>query len=651
MTPFESDRKSPLDRLRKGLYSRNTEQGEAPRHSVHGEQVIVPESWDQEATAGAPGDPSTPGMSSMPHSVPPHRRIYKVILLGSAAFLLLAVGVAAYTFISGGNFVSVDNVDIQIQGPATIAGGEPLGLDVTVANKNQTAIQLVDLVVEYPSGSKDVTDPSKDLTSSRISLGDIASGGIAQQTVSSLLFGQEGDIKTIKLTAEYRTADSNAIFFKEKDYNVTISSSPVVVSIDSLNSVLSGAAFDMNVTVSSNSTSVIKNLLLTLDYPIGFSAVSASPAATYSDNIWDIGDLAPGTKKTFDIKVTATGDDSSSKTVHANVGIQDATNERLIATNIVTQSHDFTIEKPFLGLDLTLEGAHADLAATAGQTVHGDILWTNNSTSQITNATITAKLSGNVLDENSVTVDDGGFYDSSNNTITWQAGRATGLDSIAPAANGRVSFTVASVALAPGQSVANPLITIAVSANGSRTDETGAPQSVDTAVTRSIKLVSNLALSARALYSQGPFVNSGPMPPKVNSATTYTVVWTVTNTSNTITGATVTATLPPYVAWTGSISPSTANITYDKQSGNIVWAVGNVAQNADIGSGAQQVAFQISLTPSANQAGQVPTLIGSAAISGTDVFTGATLQNSAQALTTRLTTDLLYQPGNETVQQ
>src|SRR6185369_10829997 len=106
---------------------------------------------------------------------PERRYAYKIVFICSGLFLVAALGIAAYTFFGGGNYVSVDNVDIQISGPASIAGGEPLSLDVSVANKNETEIQLVDLIVEYPTGTKDPANPTKDLTRIRLPLGNIGS--------------------------------------------------------------------------------------------------------------------------------------------------------------------------------------------------------------------------------------------------------------------------------------------------------------------------------------------------------------------------------------------------------------------------------------------------------------------------------------------
>src|SRR4051812_1808211 len=121
---FESDKKSPLDRLRKGLYSRNTSDAEPARHDIHLSQAgnePVGDSWQEPAPSALPED-------HMP--VTPERRYaYKIIFICSGLFLVLAFAIAAFTFFGGGNYISVDNVDILVEGPASIAGGEPLSLD------------------------------------------------------------------------------------------------------------------------------------------------------------------------------------------------------------------------------------------------------------------------------------------------------------------------------------------------------------------------------------------------------------------------------------------------------------------------------------------------------------------------------------------
>lgn len=635
---FESDKKSPLERVNKSLYSRTEEVASDVRHTIHQGPAEVSSTWQEE---------KSPDMED-PVRMRAVRKTYSYLFISAFVFFIVAAVIGGYTLFGGKNFVSADNVNILVEGPASITGGEPLALNVSVVNKNATNIENANLIVEYPEGTKDSGNASIELTRVKIPLGNIKSQSVAQQTLSSILFGEEGAMKNIQFKVEYQTENSNATFYKEKEYSVSISSSPVIVTIDGLDKVLGGQASDFTVTVTSNTTVAIRDLLVTLDYPFGFTITSASPQPSYGNGVWKIGDLSPGSKRTIKIQATTEGQNDEERVLRANVGIQSATNEREIATNIVSRDHSFTIERPFLGLDVTFNGNRGDIAAESGRSVRAEVIWTNNSPDKISNARIEAKLSGNVLNKSSVVVD-GGFYDSLNNTIIWEAGRTFGLDTIAPGENGRVSFSFSSSNFSPGQSVLNPQMSVTVSAKGSRVDNSGVPQEITSAVTRSVKLLSNLALSARSLRNQGPLSNNGPIPPRADQVTTYTIVWTVTNTSNNITGAKVTASLPPYVSWTDAISPSDAQITYNPTGGTITWNVGSVPRNTDA-NGGKQVAFQVSLRPSINQIGTTPALVTNTRITGVDAFTGVTIENSAASLSTRTSTDLTFKEGDEVVQ-
>jgi hypothetical protein len=401
---------------------------------------------------------------------------------------------------------------------------------------------------------------------------------------------------------------------------------------------------DVSVTVSSNSASPIRDLLLSLDYPFGFKITPGELKPAFGDNVWRIGDLAPGAKRTVSFKASVSGEDGEERVIHANVGIADQDNDREIATLVVSREKAFFIERPSLGIDLTFNGARGDLATQPGESIRADIAWTNNSSTRIDNARIEAKLSGNALDRRSISAS-GGLYNSANDTIVWEAGRASGLDSIAPGETGRVSFSFASIKAAAGQAVANPTINVSVSASGDRVDELGVSKDVATAVTGSVKLVSSLGVTARALYSSGAYINSGPIPPKVDQQTTYTIVWTVSNSSNSVSGTQVAGVLPQNVEWLGKWTPSDANLSYNSVGGQVTWLVGDLQPNG----GAKQVSFQVGLKPSLTQAGSAAELLGQTQVTGLDGFAGVTVRSTATSLTTRISTDLNYKPGDETV--
>ena len=139
-------------------------------------------------------------------------------------------------------------------------------------------------------------------------------------------------------------------------------------------------------------------------------------------------------------------------------------------------------------------------------------------------------------------------------------------------------------------------------------------------------------------------------PPQAGVETTYAMVLTLTNTTNQIDNAVVTATLPPYVRSTGKQSPSSENLKFNLDTGQVTWNVGTVAPNIGTnGSEPRQVAFEIGFTPSTSQIGQTPVLLQNIQLSGTDDSTGQPVTLTAPNVTTNLLGDTGFNSINATV--
>ncbi|MEN9524403.1 MAG: hypothetical protein RL536_472, partial [Candidatus Parcubacteria bacterium] len=197
--------------------------------------------------------------------------------------------------------------------------------------------------------------------------------------------------------------------------------------------------------------------------------------------------------------------------------------------------------------------------------------------------------------------------------------------------------------------VINPSLVVTASVRGNRTQESNVPENLSGAVSRTTRVSSNVSLTGRTVRTIGPFANTGPIPPKVEQPTTYTIVWMVDNTSSAVGSAAVTATLPPYVKWLEKVSPSSESVSYDKNSGQITWEIGNVGAYTLGSSRRREVSFQVSFQPSVNQVDQSPTLVNQAILTATDNFTGVQLQSQQDYLTTRFITDPGYAEGQATV--
>ncbi len=581
-------------------------------------------------------------------------------LIVSILFFLGCIGVGAYFVFGGSDIVSANNIDINLQGPVSVQGGAPQTFTVQVSNKNNVALQVVDLTIDYPPGTADATNPAASQLETQKTLPDISPGGVGQQVISAIFYGGVNSQKVIHATVNYRVAGSNATFTKEKDFTILVSSSPLTISTQSLTQVTAGQPFTIDVAVVSNSSVVINNLLLKSVYPQGFTYTSASPKPVdTAHSVWNIGNLTPGKTVVIHITGSLQGQDSESRAFRFSVGgAQQNTNTggigntlaaQTIGTEYISGTDTITIQKPFLSLGLVLNGDNADqqYIGSFNTPITGQVSWFNNTTDSVIDGEVVLNLSGTAFDKASVTPGNG-FYDSANNRIVWNKITTPTLASIGAGQSGLVTFTLTPRNLGTQTNpVTDPSVNLSLSAKANRISETNVSQEVDSSVSKNILISSNVALSGQLIRSTGPFVNSGPVPPKAEQETTYTVVWTVYNTSSPLDGVQVGAVLPPYVKWIGTTSPQNANISYNSTSGQITWNIGNVSAYA--GGGSEQVSFQIGVVPGVDLVGQAPTIIGNAVLIGRDDFTGVNLTSNIQAMTTRFSTDPAFKDGDETI--
>lgn len=629
--------KDALSRMQDKLYSRTSVGSMRPRQGLSREPLVKGEPWT-----------SYPEVPLMREPMAPKTKTsfsLKTLFIGSVLFFIVALGVAAYTFIYGGNTVSSSNINLTVLGPSLIDGGKEASFQITIENKNATELTLVDLVVDYPEGTRSAENLTEPLTSERISLGSIAPGQSMKQTVRAVLFGSEGSSNTIRATLEYRVEGSNAVFVKEAKADLTIGSSPVSVVVKAPDEATSGQPISFEVSVRSNSQAPIKNVSLEGQYPFGFSVTGASPETSVGNSMWRLGDLNPGEEKIVKIEGILDGQDNEERVFRFLSGSVDDATDAHIRVPYLSVPHALTIKRPFVGATMAINGdAGKIVSVSAGATVQGRITWTNNLDVAIGDLEIVAQISGAGLDKASVTPSRG-FYRSLDSTIIWSKDEDSTFASIAPGAQGTVEFTFSPKASAG----VNPQIDIAVSVKAKRPSTGNVPEEITSAFSRTVKVGSALSLSALPRHFTGPIANSGPMPPKVDQETTYTIVLTAKNPSNTISNAKVTASLPSYVAFKGGVVPSSASVVYDERTRSLVWTIGELKAGAGYSLPAQTATFKVGLTPSLSQVNSRPILMSNATLSGDDRFTGAKATITAENPTTDLYGEQGFLSGMEAV--
>ncbi len=579
------------------------------------------------------------GESGLSDKIFSETSVFKKFFIFAVIFFLFSSAFAAYTFFIKGNTISNSNIGISVLGNPFAEGGTPLPLQIEIANKNSSALLLADLLVEYPKSASN--DLSSNAERQRISLGTIPAGGIRDEKVSVVLYGEQGSVKPVKISLEYRVEGSNAIFVKEKNYQISINSAPINLSADIPSSITPGQNMALNIKTSLNSTKPARNIMLTADYPVGFEFVSATPAPSFGNNAWFLGDLAPGTERDISITGKMVGVGSGEeKTFHIYSGSQSDTDQAKIGVVFNSLSETVAIQKPIISALLYVNGAYQErYAVDESAPVYGEIHWANNLDTSVNDMQIVAKISGNAVDPAQISSSDG-FYNSSLGTITWDKNSVSELEQVAPSASGVVKFTLSPLPLyGPSGLLQSPSIVINVSVSGKQPMSGNSFTSLKNSESKIIRIISDLGLSTQAFYYSGPFQNSGPVPPKAGEKTTYTITWSVTNTANNISKARVKSTLPPWVDFIGSASPPSEDFSYDPAAKSLVWNIGNIPKGAGITGSGRQVSFQIEFTPSLSQVGSAPTLVNDAILTGYDDFANVDVTVNKTALSTRLGSD------------
>ena len=636
------DEKSKIEGLGETLYSRTRYRDPLDKRTPvkELESPNVEERWQT---------PELDEMLKHERIVQPANPFMKRIFIFALLFFMAAILVAGYVFMGGNTFISSRNIDIKVLGPTSISAGEVLELGVSISNTNNADLEVANLSIQYPQGSRNPDNTAESLTYTKVDMGGIKAGAEAIENIRSVLFGSSREMKEIKFSFEYKVKGSNATFYKEKVYELTIGNSPITLSVDSPGTVISGEGFTTQVSVTLNATDVMKNVVLKAEYPYGYSVLDAIPNSATDGNVWVLGDLSPGDKKKISIRGQLVGQNQEERTFRFYVGVSDGgTANPNLKIPIISLLNTVAVNRPSLGLDIAFNGESSSAyIAPAARPIATTINYQNNLPDKLLNPRLEVHLSGSALDKSSVKPGNSGFYDAPKSTVSWSLSNSIGSSELAPGERGQVVFNFSSL---PNLSLSGDVrdITLSFSIMGTPVGAVG-QNPVIVSEQRTVKISSQVNFSSKTLRSLGSFSNHGPIPPKADEETTYTVIFGVGNTQGDLTDAKVTARLGSNVSWLGVQSAASEDISYDASSNMITWDMEQLPSGSGFSSATREVSFQVALKPTISQIGTVPNLVNSIVFSGRDVATGETMTVNNSPLTTRLSSDPAFIQGDDIV--
>jgi hypothetical protein len=528
----------------------------------------------------------------------------------------------------------------MILGNSFVAGGAELPIQVEIANKNAADLVDATLTLYYPKGATDET--GTDVMRIERPMGTIGSGKTKSEEFTVILYGEQGISRALTATLSYKLAGSSASFEKESTFSVMVSSSPVGLTIDAPTGVVSGQPFTLTIRNTFSGDKLLPNVIARIEYPNGFVFQSVDQEPMSGNNVWNLGDLQKGDERTITITGKIIGEVLDEKAFRIYIGTPEDPSSSKIAVAYNSALATLQVIEPFLAGTIVVQQQRDDvIALRIGETINGAVSWVNNSAFTITNPTFTLALGGAPIDPSSINAANS-YYDTVTGNIIWNSDSNPLLAFLGPGAKGELPFSFKPIGST------NSDVTLALSLAGTIPDQGNIAQSIDTIDQKIVRFASSIQFAAQSLYSIGPIKNAGPYPPKADTETTYTLVWTVLPTDNPLAAVTASAILPPSVTWTGTIVPSTEAISYSADTRVITWNIGALPK-ATTTPKSRTVSFQVKVKPTKSQVGNPLTLLGETVVTATDTVTETTIESKKAPLTTRFDTDPIYTEGADRV--
>ena len=559
--------------------------------------------------------------------------LFKKILKIAIGVFVVSLVASILIYLYGNNIISARNISIGVNAPPSAPSSNPFSYDITIQNGNNANLVSSDIIIDYPDGARAVNDDTQPLVSDKIDVGVVNKGQIIKKTAGVRLFGQENDVKTIKITFEYKIAGSAGTFSKSSSFDVALRQAPITVTVDALKEVSNNQAVTLTAKVASNSNNPLQNVVLNVTYPYGFTYVQSNlEVPTGAQGQFPIGDLNPNDSKEIVIQGTISGQSAEDKLFKFDVGTADPSAPSVVSTSLVSYTHDMVLQSDFLSTTVTFGKGDQ---VSAGDVLQGVVSFKNTLNVPLTDAQISLNINSKLIDTQNITAESG-YYDSGKSVITWDKTTDADLASIASGQSGTLNFSIPTLTYtqALAQHINNPTVDLVVNVQAKRLTDANVSEGITSSFTRSIPIVSSIAMTGSSLYASGPIKNLGSTPPKAEHKTTYTAVISLSNSVNDITNGEVTANLPVYMTFENQTSPGSEKVVWNQDQHQLRWDVGDLPAGTGYGSSPRTLYFKVGLVPSKTQLGQAPIMVKDITFSGQDSFTHSNITVNTEPITT-----------------
>ena len=441
----------------------------------------------------------------------------KILIILSIIFLAILVssGIAFYFWLTS---FKKSLVDFSISGPTQTASGDPVIYSISYWNNTNQILQNAVLTVRYPQtamvlGGKVIQN---------IDLGNIGIGGGGKQDVSLSFIGPDKSIDKLQATLSYKPQNTTSTFGNEISKEVAINGSALGIDFKAPEAILPNIRGHYVIHYKNNTDKVFNDVSIETTYPSEFNFVSSDKTPSKGDNRWDLGDLNPNEE----------GDITVFGILHSG---ENVTFDSVIGVNVSGKFYKFSqssaqinLTSLPLKLDISVNG-ETKAIANPSDSLRFKIRYKNSAGVALSDVILKAKLDGLMYDFSTLKTD--GFYNGLNNTITWNAANIPNFKSLKSGDSGEVEFDINVKPRYVIRTFRDKNFLLQVLATMETPTVPPYLQIKSLSVTNDLALKVNTKaeLKINGYYYDSVIKNSGPLPPKVNQTTTYTVHLEITN--------------------------------------------------------------------------------------------------------------------------
>ncbi len=504
--------------------------------------------------------------------------------------------------------------------PTEIKAGQPFDFDMTLENQSGNLLEDVTLSLNLPKELVILGDNGGSYLVNK-TIGSLGVGSVIKEKYSAMAL-KSGVSVGVRTVVRYRQSGLNTYFEKEEVWSQEALES-LKMTFTLPDNLVAGNNGTIKLLIENVSGADFPALNLKMEYPKLFKFDKSSVDGANADGtLMPLGGLAKGAKNNISILGKFLSSDQAVDLLRAKIVSSYKGDDYVIAE----QDEEVGVDSAPVSLSVKVNGAD-DYVAHPGETLHYEITYKYLDNDKVKeNLKLRAVLAGEMFDWGSVVPSNNGVFNLGNKNLTWNGGGMTG----------EVRFDVMVLKDYPIRKLSDRRFKLSF-------DLTLDDGALTVEKLLETKVAGGATVKAKAYFrdAESGVLNTGIFPPKVGSATDFSVHWGFTTLANDLHNVVLRAKLPAGVVFksVGKIVGGN-DLYYNKDDNEVVWEIGKVSANKGVISSEPLAVFQVTLTPTSSQVGSFADILGDTKFSGTDDFTDLLVEASDDKLTTQLPDDL-----------